>query len=144
MEQFLLFLQKNPMNLVLLAAVLVSGGMLIWPFVAKLSRRGSEVGPLEAVQLINRRDAAVIDVREAPEYKAGHITNARNIPESKLDERMKELDKLKGRPIIISCGRGNRSAAITGRLRKQGFEHATSLSGGINAWQQAGMPLEKS
>jgi rhodanese-related sulfurtransferase len=144
MEQFLAFLQRNPMNLVLLAAVLVSGAMLLWPLVARITRRGTEVGPLEAVQLINRQDAAVIDVREPPEYKGGHITNARNIPEARLDERMKELEKLKKRPVIVSCARGNRSLAVVQRLRKLGFEQALSLRGGIAAWQQAGMPLEKS
>jgi rhodanese-related sulfurtransferase len=144
MEEFLAFLQRNPINLILLAAVVVSGVMLIWPLVARLTRQGSEVGPMEAVQLINRQDAAVIDVREAAEYKAGHITNARNIPEARLEERMKELEKLKTRPILLSCARGNRSAAIAARLRKQGFAQALSLRGGLSAWQQAGMPLEKS
>lgn len=144
MEEFLAFLQRNPMNFVLLAAVLVSGGMLVWPLIARVTRRGSEVGPMEAVQLINRQDAAVIDVRDTAEYKAGHITNARNIPEPRIEERLKELEKLKARPIIVSCGRGNRSVAVVARLRKLGFEQALSLRGGLAAWQQAGMPLEKS
>jgi rhodanese-related sulfurtransferase len=144
MEEFLAFLQRNPINLVLFATVLVSGGMLIWPLVTRVSRRGSEVGPMEAVQLINRQDAAVIDVRDTAEYKTGHITNARNIPEAKLEERTKELEKLKARPIIVSCARGNRSAAVAVRLRKLGFAQVLSLRGGIGAWQQAGLPLEKS
>jgi rhodanese-related sulfurtransferase len=144
MEEFLAFLQRNPINLVLFATVLVSGGMLIWPLVTRVSRRGSEVGPMEAVQLINRQDAAVIDVRDTAEYKTGHITNARNIPEAKLEERTKELEKLKARPIIVSCARGNRSTAVAVRLRKLGFAQVLSLRGGIGAWQQAGLPLEKS
>ena len=144
MEQFLLFLQKNPMNMVLFGTVLVSGGMLVWPLIARLIRPGREVGPVEAVQLINRRDAVVLDVREAREYKAGHITNARHLPESELESRMKELDKVKAKPIIVSCARGNRSLAVANRLRKLGFAEVFSLRGGIAAWQQANMPLEKS
>jgi rhodanese-related sulfurtransferase len=144
MEEFLAFLQRSPMNLILFATAVVSGGMLIWPLIARLTRRGSEIGPLEAVQLINREDAAVIDVRDIAEFKAGHITNARNIPEARVEERLKELDKLKSRPIIVSCARGNRSVAVAARLRKLGFERALSLRGGLGAWQQAGMPLEKS
>src|ERR1044071_1236222 len=140
MEQFFAFLQKSPMNMVLLGTVLVAGGMLIWPVIAKLVRPGREVGPAEAVQLINRRDAVVLDVRDAAEYKTGHITNARNVPERELDARAKELDKVKAKPIIVSCARGNRSANVAGRLRKLGFNEVVSLRGGIAAWNQANMP----
>jgi rhodanese-related sulfurtransferase len=144
MDQFLVFLQKNPMNIVLLGTVLVSGGMLLWPLIARLMRPGQEVGPTEAVQLINRRDAIVLDVRDAAEYKSGHITNARHVPESELDSRAKELEKIKSRPIIVSCARGNRSANVAARLRKLGFNEVVSLRGGLAAWQTANMPLEKS
>lgn len=144
MEQFFVFLQKSPMNMVLLATVLVSGGMLLWPLIARLSRPGQDVGPIEAVQLINRRDAVVLDVRNAADYKSGHITNARHMPEGEIDSRMKELEKVKARPIIISCARGARSMSVANRLRKLGFAEVFSLRGGIAAWQQANMPLEKS
>ena len=144
MEQFFLFLQKNPMNMVLLGTVIVSGGLLVWPAISRLMRPGTEVGPVEAVQLINRRDAIVVDVRDAAEFKAGHITNARNVPESELDARAKELEKVKAKPIIVSCARGNRSATVAAKLRKLGFAEVFSLRGGLTAWQQANMPLEKS
>lgn len=144
MEQFLVFLQKNPMNMVLLGTVLVTGGMLVWPLVARLMRPGQEVGAVEAVQLINRRDAVVIDVRDAAEYKSGHITNARHIPEREIESRMKELEKVKSKPIIVSCARGNRSLNVANRLRKLGFAEVFSLRGGLAAWQAASMPLEKS
>ena len=144
MEQFLVFLQKNPMNMVLLGTVLVTGGMLLWPLIARLMRPGQEIGAVEAVQLINRRDAVVIDVRDAADYKSGHITNARHIPEGEIESRMKELEKVKSKPIIVSCARGNRSLNVANRLRKLGFAEVFSLRGGIAAWQQASMPLEKS
>jgi rhodanese-related sulfurtransferase len=144
MEQFFFFLQKNPMNMVLLGAVIVSGGMLVWPLIGRLMRPGQEVGPTQAVQLINRRDAVVLDVRDAADYKSGHITNARHVPEGELDSRARELEKMKSRPIIVSCARGNRSANVAARLRKRGFGEVVSLRGGLSAWQQANMPLEKS
>ena len=144
MDQFIVFLQKNPMNMVLLATVIISGILLVRPMIARLMRPGQEVGPTEAVMLINRRDAVVLDVRDTAEYKSGHITNARNVPEGEIDARAKELDKVKTKPIIVSCGRGNRSAAIASKLRKLGFAEVVSLRGGIAAWQQANMPLEKS
>jgi rhodanese-related sulfurtransferase len=143
LEQFLAFLQKNPLHLVLLGTAVVTGGMLVWPLVSRLVRPGHEASPVEAVQLINRRDAVVIDLRDAAEYASGHITNARHIPEAQLVERMKELEKFKTRPIIVTCRSGTRAAGAAAVLRKHGFGEALVLRGGIGAWQQAGMPLEK-
>ena len=144
MEQFFLFLQKSPMNMVLFGTAIVSGGLLIWPAIAKVMRPGLEVGPAEAVQLINRRDAVVLDVRSPVDYKSGHITNARNVPEAEIEARAKELEKIKSKPIIVSCARGQRARSIAARLRKLGCSEVVSLRGGIAAWQQANMPLEKS
>src|SRR5512146_547401 len=143
MAQRLVFLQKSPFNLMLFFAAIVSGGMLVWPMISRLFRPTSEVSTLEAVQLINRRDAVVIDVRDSGDYAAGHITSARNIPAAQIAERLKELEKFKSRPIIVSCRSGDRSAVASGILRKNGFGEVFSLRGGIAAWQQASMPLEK-
>ena len=144
MEAFFVFLQKNPMNMVLFGTVLLSGGMLLWPLIGRLIRPGQEVSPMEAVQLINRRDALILDVRNEAEFKLGHIANARHVPESEIEARTKELQKMKAKPILVSCGRGNRSATVANRLRKLGFSEVFSLRGGLTAWQQANMPLEKS
>lgn len=135
------FVQEN-IWLVLIAVV--SGAMFVWPSVAKRLHGAKEVGIVEAVQLINRQDAAIVDVREPGEFKTGHIPNARNLPLGQLGERTKELDKLKGRPILLACASGNRSVSAAGSLRKAGFEQVYSLAGGLGAWQQAGMPVEKS
>ncbi len=143
MEQFFIFLQKSPFNLVLFFTAVITGGMLIWPFINRLFRTGSEVSVVEAVQLINRRDAVVIDVRDAGEYAAGHIGNARHIPEAQLAERIKELEKFKTRPIIISCRSGGRAVRAGDVLRKHGFGEVFVLSGGIAAWQESSMPVEK-
>lgn len=143
MDQFLAFLQKNPFHLALFATAVITGGMLLWPLVNRMFRPGSELSPFEAVQLINRRDAIVLDIRDPGEFATGHITGARNIPLAELAGRLKELEKFKGRPIIVSCGSGARAAVASGVLRKNGFTEVAALRGGIAAWQQAGMPLEK-
>jgi rhodanese-related sulfurtransferase len=95
------------------------------------------------VQLINRRDAVVLDVRDTGDYAAGHITGARHISESQLADRMKELEKFKSRPIVVCCRTGTRAPVVSALLRKQGFAEAFALRGGIAAWQQASLPLEK-
>lgn len=143
MEQFFVFLQKSPFNMVLLGLAVVSGGMLLFPLLTRGMRPGNEVGATEAVMLINRKDAVVLDVRDDGEFANGHITNARHIPEKQIEERIKELDKLKNKPVIVSCASGRRSAAVADNLRKQGFAEVVALRGGIGAWVQAGMPLEK-
>ena len=143
MEQFLVFLQKNPYHMLLFGLALASGGMLIWPLITRLYRPGNEVGTFEAVQLINRRDALVLDVRDTGEFAAGHIAHAKHIPEAQLAERIKELEKYKSRPIVVSCRAGARAPAVSGVLRKRGFAEVFALRGGIAAWQQASMPLEK-
>jgi len=143
LEQFLVFLQKNPLHLMLFGTAVITGGMLIWPLINRLSRPGNEVGALEAVQLINRRDAVVIDVRESAEYAAGHIANARHIPLAQFADHIKGLEKFKSRPIIVNCRSGGRAASAVAILRKNGFNDVFTLRGGIGAWEQASMPLEK-
>ena len=129
--------------MLLFGLALASGGMLLWPLVSRPFRTSHEVSVFEAVQLINRRDALVLDVRASGEYGAGHIANARHIQEAQLADRIKELDKFRSRPIIVSCSTGSRAPGVTGTLRKQGFSEVFALRGGIAAWQQASLPLDK-
>ena len=143
MEQFFIFLQKNPFNMLLLGLAVVSGGMLLFPLFTRGMRTSAEVGPADAVTLINRKDAIVLDVRDNTEFASGHITNARHVPEKQLADHMKALEKFKMKPVIISCASGRRSAATADSLRKLGFAEVVVLRGGIGAWLQAGMPLEK-
>lgn len=135
------FIQDN-IWLVMLAVA--SGVMLIWPTIAKRFAAAKEVGVADAVQLINRQDAVIVDVREPGEFKAGHIPNSRNIPLAQIGERTKELEKHKSKPLLLVCASGARSAAASGALQKAGFTQIYNLGGGMGAWQQAGMPAEKS
>jgi rhodanese-related sulfurtransferase len=143
LESFVVFLQKNPFNMMLFGGAVATGLMLLWPMVMRPFRAGREVGVVEAVQLINRKDALVIDVRDTGEYEAGHIAGARHVPEKQLAERLKELEKFKDRALLVVCRNGVRSGVAVQVLRRGGFNSAVNLQGGIAAWEQAGMPLEK-
>jgi rhodanese-related sulfurtransferase len=134
------FIQKH-IWLVMIAVV--SGAMLIWPLIAKRFSSTREVGVADAVQLINRQDAVILDVREPAEFKSGHIPNARNIPAEQVANRLKELEKFKARPILLACASGSRSGIAGTALQKAGFAQVCSLAGGMGAWQQAGMPVAK-
>lgn len=130
-------------NIWLVLAALISAAILIWPLVNRRISGVPEVGALEAVQLLNRKDAVLIDVREPAEFSAGHAPGARNIPLAQLGTRIGELEKFKNRPAVVICQSGSRSHAATALLRKAGFGEVVVLAGGIGAWQQANMPVEK-
>ncbi len=137
---FLVFLQNN---IFLVAVCLVSGGLLLWPLMQKVAVGAKDVSVQQAVQLINRRDAIVLDVRDATEFASGHVPNARHIPAAELEKRLKELDKFKEKPVVVICRSGTRSASACGTLRKNGFQEVFPLKGGVLGWTQASMPLEK-
>ena len=130
-------------NLMLIAVALLSGGMLVWPLIGRRVSGVKEVETLEATQLINHRDAVILDVREDKEFSTGHLPNAKHIPLGQLVARLKDVEKFKNKPIVVNCRSGARSATACGILRKNGFEEVYNLKGGINAWLQANMPVEK-
>jgi rhodanese-related sulfurtransferase len=115
--------------------------MLIWPMLRRTG--GSTVSTHEATVLINHQDAIVVDVREPKDYGNGHIINARNIPLSQLEQRMKDLERHKSKPVIVHCDTGTKSGTAAGVLRRNGFEKVYSLAGGLAAWRQAGLPTAK-
>ena len=130
-------------NIWLFLIAVASGAVLVWPWIAKRLSGATEVGPLEAVQLINRKDAVVLDVRESGEFSAGHIAGARSFPLATLEKRASDLERFKSRPVLIAGANGARSHAAFGALKKLGFSQLYVLSGGMNAWQQASLPVEK-
>lgn len=127
-------------NLLLIGVALASGAMLLWPLVRRTTG-GPWVNPARATELINREDAVVLDVREPGEYGTGHILAAKNVPVARLEAA--ELGKRKDRPLIVYCDGGERSAKAAAALKRLGFTRVVNLSGGLAAWAQAGLPVEK-
>jgi rhodanese-related sulfurtransferase len=126
----------------LVATALVSGTMLLWPLLRRTTG-GPWVSPTQATHLINREDAVVIDVREANEFAAGHVLGAKNLPLARLVSPGADALKRKDRPVIVYGDAGDRALKAAAALKKQGFARVLNLSGGIGAWQQAGLPVEK-
>lgn len=124
----------------LILMALVSGGMLVKPM---LGQGAGSVSPSEAVRLINREKAVMIDVRESSEFGAGHPVGAKNLPLSSLDAQAKGLPANNALPVVVVCATGARSQRAAAMLRKAGFEKAHSLAGGMNAWRDASLPVEK-
>ncbi|MFM7532280.1 MAG: rhodanese-like domain-containing protein [Rubrivivax sp.] len=129
-------------NWVLLLVAFVSGAMLVWPMVRGGGSAGS-VGPAEAVRLMNREKAVVLDIREAAEYAGGHIVGARNVALAQI-EAAKDLPTNKALPLVVVCATGARAGRAVSALRRHGYVGAVGLAGGLAAWREAGLPTEKS
>ena len=129
-------------NLALIAIAVVSGGMLLW---SSFSRGGGSGGvtTAEAVRLMNREKGVMIDVCETTEHAAGHCVGARNIPLGELENRAAELPKNKQTPVLLMCQSGARATRAANTLRKLGYERAVAVQGGLRAWREAGLPVEK-
>ncbi|NNG24133.1 rhodanese-like domain-containing protein [Telluria aromaticivorans] len=127
-------------NIFVVAIAVVSGAALLWP---ALAPRGKRASPLQATQMINRGKTVVLDVRSSEEFAAGHVRDAKNIPLSDLGNRIGELDKSKGRTLIVVCQNGARADKAVRLLAAAGFEDAHALEGGLTAWTAAGLPVTK-
>jgi rhodanese-related sulfurtransferase len=126
----------------LVLAAVVSGGLLLWPMITG-GTLGGAVNTGEAVRLINREKAVLIDVGDAAEYAAGHAAGARSVPLATL-ESSKALPTNKALPLVVMCPSGNRASKAVGLLKKLGYPNAQALAGGLAAWREANLPIEKS
>ena len=131
METFILFLGQQWM---LVGALLVCVMMLVFH---DSRRSGASLSPQAAVKLINQEDALVVDLREAKDFKAGHIVSAINIPYNSFDKRKDELAKYKDKPL------GQHSGAIGKKLAADGFSGVRRMKGGMMEWQAQQLPLVK-
>ena len=129
-------------NWMLISIAIASGGMLVWPLIAGSMNAGT-LNASGAVQLINREKAVVVDICEPAEFAAGHVTGAKNIPLGDLEAKLPGVVKNKALPLILVCASGARSSRAVATAKKLGYEQAQSLSGGLKAWKDANLPIEK-
>jgi rhodanese-related sulfurtransferase len=128
-------------NWMLISVALVSGLMLLWPAVQGAT--GGGLTAANAVQLINRERAVIVDVCGPEEFAAGHVGGAKNVPVAQLEQRLPEVVKNKTVPLILVCASGARANRALGVARKLGYEKAQVLAGGLKAWKDANLPVEK-
>ena len=135
-------------NALLILLAITSGGMLLWTSLNSGGAIGGtgKVSAAEAVRLVNREKAVLIDVGEPAEYDAGHAVGARNVPFGSLAEAKpggKGLPINKSLPVVLICPTGARAGRAAGVLRKQGYERPVVLAGGMKSWREATLPVEK-
>ncbi len=129
-------------NWMLFVVAIGSAAMLMLPNLGK-GGGASSVTPTEAVQLMNREKAVVVDVCSAEEFAAGHVTAAKNVPLAELEDKLTGVAKNKALPLVLVCASGMRSRRAVAVAKKLGYEKAYSLAGGMGAWRAANLPVQK-
>jgi rhodanese-related sulfurtransferase len=99
-----------------------------------------EATPQQASGAVTSRDAVLIDVREQWEWDEQRIPGAILIPLAEVPTRLAEIPD--DRDVFVHCQRGGRSAKAVEYLREHGRSRAVNVRGGIEAWGQAGLPVE--
>lgn len=98
-----------------------------------------DLSPQQVSEMLSKGETQVVDVREPYEYEAGHIAGVKHIELEHLASRSGEIDK--DRPVVFHCRVGRRSAMATEAFAASGYD-AFNMVGGIEAWADAGLPLE--
>lgn len=122
-------------------AFAVTVGLLIHNLFGEKWKSYPTIDPVEAIHLINHREALFLDVRSERERAQGFILNSIHIPLDSLKGRLQELEKHKDKHIVVGCRSGHRSSHACGQLHKNGFAHVYNLRGGMLAWQNANLPV---
>ncbi|MGI2856039.1 rhodanese-like domain-containing protein [Shewanella algae] len=142
MQEYVEFFKAHPM--LSLAWVGLFIAVIVTLFKSGFSKVKS-VDHQQAIFLINKEDAKVIDVRAKDDFRKGHILNAQNVPMADIkNNQAANLEKYKTTPIILVCNAGMTSSQAAQILVKQGFEKVFNLKGGMGDWQAANMPVSKS
>lgn len=120
--------------------------VLVLSFFSCKSQSGgydAHFGPDAFEKGLQSESPQILDVRKATEFSSGHLKNALLADwtnKQQFFERIKYVDK--DRPVYIYCLAGGRSSAAAAWMRENGFKKVVELSGGINAWKNAGKPVE--
>jgi rhodanese-related sulfurtransferase len=128
-------------NWILIAMAFVTGAMLVWPAVNNAPRSGA-VSVTEAVNLINREKAVIVDVSEPGEFSKEHAGGAKHVAFGDVETKLADQVKLKTKPILLMCPTGARANKAVASAKKAGFEQVKFVQGGTAAWRAAGMPIE--
>lgn len=141
MQQYIDFFSNQPVLSIAWIAIAV---MLVQSLVKHKISGVKSIDAQDAIMMINKQDAIIVDVRSVEDYKKGHIVNAKNIPVSQIDKgNFAEIEKHKESPIIVVCASGDRSSGAAGKLTKAGFTQVNNLLSGMNGWASTNLPTTK-
>jgi len=139
MAPYIAFVTDHPF-LFVAAGVLIL--LIIGQEIRQLTRKYRDVGPAEAVGLINR-GAPVLDLRSIEAYRKGHVPEAKNVPQDALEKKIDNVAPDKDAPILLYCDAGVSSQKAANQLVRLGYSQVHMLKGGLNAWQRDNLPIAK-
>ena len=125
----------------LLVGLLLAAVVLLLQYEQR--KGGKSLSIHQLVDLVNQRQAVVVDVREPADFKQGHIVDAVNVPSSKMNDRWSELEKFRDRPLVLVCKMGHHSGTAGKVLATNGFKELYRLNGDMMEWQNSQLPLVK-
>ena len=135
MEQFFTFIGNHPL-------LFGSFAILLVLFIRnEMNRGGASVSAQQLVDMVNRQNALVVDLRDKKEFDQGHLVGSLNVPYSALETRVEELAKYKDRPVVLICRMGQHAGSAGTVLRKKGFENISRLTGGFMEWRNQNLPV---
>ncbi|MBT8427939.1 MAG: rhodanese-like domain-containing protein [Erythrobacter sp.] len=140
MEQLIEFAGNHPL---LVAAAVVTAALLVYNELRLAGSARFSVSPDQAVRMMNK-GALVLDVRSGEAYAQGHLSGARHVALAEIDDKAGDFARYKGKPVLTYCDRGSSSSRAVTALRRHDFEFAFSLRGGLAAWREEHLPIEKS
>jgi rhodanese-related sulfurtransferase len=132
-----LFLEFLTQQWILVAALLTVVVMLV---VNETRKSGPALSPQAAINLINAEQGVFLDLRDAGDFKKGHIVGAVHIPAAKLEARIAELEKYKNSPIVLVCKMGQQAGAAGKQLKASGFDKVYKMTGGMMEWENLQLP----
>jgi rhodanese-related sulfurtransferase len=138
MEQYIEFASNHWM---LATAFLAVTYFLIQDIIETSLRKYKPISPMLTVAKLNSGNPIILDVRDASEFKKGHISEAIHIPLTSLDSSMKKIELYKSDEVIVVCQTGMRSTSACDKLTKAGFENLYSMTGGIQSWEENKLPV---
>jgi rhodanese-related sulfurtransferase len=132
-----LFLEFLTQQWILVAAL---SSVAIMLFMHETRKSGPSLSPQKAINMVNAEQGVFLDLRDAADYKQGHIVDAVHIPSGKLAERMAELEKYRNKPIILVCKMGQQASAAGKQLKANNFEQVYKMTGGMMEWSNLQLP----
>ena len=132
-----LFVEFLTQQWILAAALSV---VIIMLFMHETRKSGPSLSPQKAINMVNAEQGVFLDLRDAADYKQGHIVDAVHIPSAKLAERMAELEKYRNKPIILVCKMGQQASAAGKQLKGNNFEQVYKMTGGMMEWSNLQLP----
>ena len=131
MERWLEFMGNHPFLFGTL------GVLIVLFFVLEGQRNGRKISPQSLGILVKAKNALLIDLRDAKDFREGHISGSRNIPYSQITSHLEEL-KSSERPLVFICNLGQIAGTA---LQQVGHADSYRLDGGVNNWKVQGLPL---